>query len=102
MEVKMSEERKVKGEESGGKENAGHQKLSYEQLNDTCQQLFQQNQYLMKQLREQNLGNMLRRLDYLFRAVELSAAFKDAEFTNSCIDEIKGVMFPPKTDEVKE
>lgn len=90
---------------SGGKEqNAGEQenasrqdeqkqqKLTYEQLNDACQQLFQQNQQLLRQLKEQNMVNMFKRLDYLFKVVEFADTFKDADFVNGCLDEIKGAM----------
>lgn len=70
-------------------EKGGEEKLTYEQLNDACQQLFQQNQQLARQLREANLENMFRRLDYLFEVVRLSDTIKDADFVNSCIDEIK-------------
>lgn len=68
------------------------EKLTYEQLNDACQQLFQQNQQLARQLREANLTNMFRRLDYLFEVVRLADTIKDADFVNSCIDEIKDAI----------
>lgn len=66
--------------------------LTYEQLNNVCQQLFQQNQQLRERVTE--LGNvaMFKRLDYLFKAVELSATFKDVDFINACMDEIKEAL----------
>jgi hypothetical protein len=91
------EENKVKSEKQGNQ-----QKLTYEQLNDACQQLFQQNQQLIKQVRELNLVNMYKRLDYLFKIVELSSNFKDADFVNSCIDEIKEAITIPDNKEEKE
>lgn len=68
------------------------QKLTYEQLNEACNQLFQQNQQLRKQVNELNSFNAFKRLDYLFKVVEHSSAFNDAEFTSYCIDEIKDAM----------
>lgn len=76
-------------------ENGKRQKLSYEELNNACQQLFQQNQQLMRQLRESDMTNMLRRLDYLFKVVENQEAFTNyngAEFVRDCIKEIKDAM----------
>lgn len=66
--------------------------LTYEQLNNVCQQLFQQNQQLREKVAE--LGNMamFKRLDYLFKVVELSSTFKDSDFINSCMDEIKDAL----------
>lgn len=75
-----------------GKAESKQQKLTYEQLNDACNQLFQQNQYLVKQLKELDMANSFKRLDYLFKVVELAGTFKDADFVNKCIDEIKGAM----------
>ena len=71
------------------------QKLTYEQLNDVCNQLFQQNQQLRKELQEMNAVNMFKRLDYLFKVVELASTFKDSDFINSCMDEIKEALTIP-------
>ena len=71
------------------------QKLTYEQLNDVCNQLFQQNQQLRKELQEMNAVNMFKRLDYLFKVVELASTFKDSDFINSCMDEIKKALTIP-------
>lgn len=83
------------GEMAGQKQ----QRLTYEQLNDACQQLFQQNQQLLKQLKEQNMINMFKRLDYLFKVVELDGATHydsdvrfDHDFVKSCIGEIQDAM----------
>lgn len=71
------------------------QKLTYEQLNDVCNQLFQQNQELRKGLQEMNAVNVFKRLDYLFKVVELASTFKDSDFINSCMDEIKEALTIP-------
>lgn len=89
MEEKETKTVEMKAVE-GNKEEA--QKLTYEQLNEACNQLFQQNQQLRKQVNELNTYNAFRRLDYLFKVVELASTIKDAEFINECIAEIKEAM----------
>lgn len=86
-EVKMSKEstKKVESKEV-------NRKLTYEQLNDACNQLFQQNQQMRKAIEELNMANMFKRLDYLFKVVENAGTFKDSDFLNSCMDEIKETL----------
>lgn len=67
-------------------------KLTYEQLNDACQQLFQQNQQLRLQLQEANMVNVFKRMDYLFKVLELSHRIKDQEFVASCEEELKEAL----------
>jgi len=93
MEEKKSKVVNMKGE------NTEHKKLTYEQLNNACNQLFQQNQQLLHKIQEINAVNMFKRLDYLFKVVELAATFKDADFVNSCIDEIKEALTPSEESE---
>lgn len=95
------EEKKVKEVEKNQGNEPQH-KLTYEQLNDACSQLFQQNQQLARQLREANMEGMFKRLDYLFKAVELSGTINDPEFTNSCIDEIKEALYGNEKNSGKE
>jgi hypothetical protein len=77
-------------------ESKERRKLSYEELNNACQQLFQQNQQLMRQLRENDMANMLRRLDYLFKVVENQETFTHynggGNFVEDCVKEIKEAM----------
>ena len=96
MEEKKSKVVNMKGE------NTEPKKLTYEQLNNACNQLFQQNQQLLHKIQEINAVNMFKRLDYLFKVVELAATFKDADFVNSCIDEIKEAMTPAPEEENKK
>lgn len=96
------EEKKAKEVKMQAVKNDKKQRLSYEQLNDACNQLFQQNQQLLKQLRELNATNMFKRLDYLFKVVELSAIFKDPDFINNCMDEIKEALTPMQEEDNKE
>lgn len=67
-------------------------KLTYEQLNEACNQLFQQNQQLRKKLDEVSAFNAFKRLDYLLKVIELSDIIGDAEFTDNCIKELKEAM----------
>lgn len=89
MEEKKNKVVKMEGKNA---KNEKQQKLTYEQLNQACQELFQQNQRLVQQLREANMVNFFKRLDYLFKVVEFASTFKDGEFVNTCIDEIKDSM----------
>jgi hypothetical protein len=96
--VKMNTEKK--------KENNinSQQKLTYDQLNNVCAQLYQENQNLVKQLQQANMASMFRRLDYLFMVLKYEAVFKDPDFINSCIDEIKEAITikEEETEDTKE
>ena len=92
------EEKKLKKVETA-KNNESEKKLSYEELNNVCVQLEQQNQYLVRQLQQTNMVNMFKRLDYLFKVLEFSSVIKDAEFINSCVEEIKEAMTVPAKEE---
>ena len=65
---------------------------TYEELNGICSELFQQNQNLMQQLRQQNMANMFKRLDYLFQVLHYASVFKDEEFVANCAEEIKNAL----------
>lgn len=77
------------------------QKLTYEQLNNVCSQLYQENQNLIKQLQQANLTSMFKRLDYLFLVLKYEKVFKDPDFINSCVNEIKDAIII-KQEEVEE
>ena len=89
-----SVEDKTKGEEK--------HKLSYEELNGACNQLFQENQYLKKQLQEANLANMFKRLDYLFEVLKYSSIFNDPGFVMDCVDEIKDAIMIKQPEETEK
>jgi len=93
------EEQKAKTVEMNASQE--NKKLSYEELNEVCMRLEQQNQYLVRELQKANLTNMFKRLDYLFKVVEYSHSFGDAEFVGNCIEEIKEAM-TINTEESKE
>ena len=92
------------------------QKLSYEELNQACaemsQQIQQQNQYIQqmrKQMLEMNFMLQNKRMDYLFRIVEIANKNNTSEyacfakdFVEECIDEIQESMTIPQQEEEKE
>ena len=67
--------------------------LSYEELKSVAGQLSQQNQQLNMMLQQANMTNMFKRMDYLFKVLELKDCF-DSEFVITCSDEIKELMTP--------
>ena len=73
-------------------------KLSYEELKSVAGQLSQQNQQLNMMLQQANMTNMFKRMDYLFKVLELKDCF-DSEFVITCADEIKELMTPPIENE---
>ena len=95
------EEKKLKPKMKA-EEGQSQQKLSYEQLNNICSELYQQNQNLLKQLQQANMANMFKRLDYLFLVLRYESVFKDPDFVNNCIDEIKEAMFAKQEEGTEE
>ena len=74
--------------------------LSYDELKNVAGQLSQQNQQLNMMLQRANMTNMFKRMDYLFKVLELQHCF-DSEFVITCSDEIKELMTPPVEDEAE-
>ena len=72
--------------------------LSYDELKNVAGQLSQQNQQLKMMLQQANMTNMFKRMDYLFKILELKDCF-DTEFVITCSDEIKELMTPPVEQE---
>ena len=91
------------------------QKLSYEQLNQACaemsQQIQQQNKYIQqmhKHMQEMNFMLQNRRMEYLFKIVEIAnkstseyACFTK-DFVEECIAEIQESMTIPQEEEKEE
>lgn len=94
------EEKKLKAVQKESEEK--QQKLSYEQLNEACAQLYQQNQNLARQLQQANLSNMFKRLDYLFKVLQYENVFEDRVFVDSCILEIQDALTIREEEENKE
>lgn len=70
-------------------------KLTYEQLNDACNQLWQQNKQLVKRNKELEQFVMNKRLDYLFKVLECSNEFS-SDFIGNCASEIEEAMTIPQ------
>lgn len=79
----------------------GMKKLTYEQLNDACNQLYQQNRQLSARNKELEQFIMAKRLDYLFKVLEFSEKFTKG-FVQDCATEIEeGMRLPQSTDTEK-
>lgn len=76
-------------------------KLTYEQLNDACNQLWQQNKQLAARTRELEQFAMNKRLDYLFKVLEYSSKFS-SDFIVSCTNEIEEAMTITSNDDKRE
>ena len=76
---------------------AKKEKMSYEELENIAHQLSEQSRVLMQKLQEANMGNMFKRLDYLFKIIEFEHRFDD-NFTNKCVKEIQDMISIPEED----
>lgn len=94
MEEQKTKTLNMKGEETQEK------KFTYEQLNDACNQLLQQNRELVMRNRELEQFVMNKRLDYLFKVLEFSKEFS-SDFIGNCASEIQEAMTLPQ-EETKE
>ncbi len=88
------EENKVK---TGAEE--APQKLSYEQLENVARQAIAQIDEYKKVLTQ--LAGTQKRMDYLFKILEVSHLFDD-EFVTKCADEIQKIMTIPERPEKAE
>lgn len=75
-------------------------KPTWEELNNYCQQLYNQNQAMMKRLQEINLANTFKRIDYLFKVLELAKSF-EGDFVKACADEITSFLTIPEEEETE-
>lgn len=75
-------------------------KLSYEQLNDACNQLLQQNRQLAVQNKQLEQFAMNKRLDYLFKVIEFSKEFT-SDFVGNCASEIEEALTITQEEEKK-
>ena len=77
------------------------ERLTYEELNNACHQLREQNSILFQRLQEANLTNAFRRLDYLFAVLDKSNFFSE-DFIKKCSGEIVEMLtIPEKSEEDK-
>lgn len=86
----------------GGKKEET-KKLTYEQLNDACNQLWQQNKQLAVRNRELEQFAVNKRLEFLFKVLEFSREFS-SDFVGTCAKEIEEALTIPqqKEEEKKE
>lgn len=74
------------------------EKPTYEQLEREVAGLKGMNNQLIMQLQQMNMGNLFKRLDYLFKVVEFREAFSP-DFAERCAKEIESHMTPPEVTE---
>lgn len=91
----QSKAKQINMNANAGKSENKQQKLTYEQLNDACNQLWQQNKQLAARNRELETFAMNKRLDYLFKVLELSNQFS-SDFVVNCSSEIEQAMTIPQ------
>jgi len=90
-----------------GNTQNGQQKLSYDQLKDMADKLWNEVRYLRQQNQQlSSFANTINRLDYLLKIVEV-ANHEDKynfgrDFVNACIMEIEGLMTPPEENSEEE
>lgn len=79
------------------------EKPSYEQLEREVAGLKSMNNQLIMQLQQMNMGNLFKRLDYLFKVLEvapkLSTDVLNPEFVTQCAKEIEMHMTPTESAE---
>lgn len=73
-------------------------KLTYEQLNDVCNQLWMQNRQLTSKNRELEQFALNKRLEYLFKVLGYSNNFT-SDFVVSCSSEIEEALTVPQSNE---
>lgn len=78
-----------------------NKKISYEQLEQVAHQLSEQTRQLYSQLQKSNLENMFKRLDYLFKVVELNKHFS-MDFYKMCVNEIENLMTIPEEKDTED
>ena len=76
-------------------------KPSYEQLERDIIGLKGVNNQLLMQLQQMNMGNLFKRLDYLFKVIESGNMFKQY-FLEKCIAEVESLMTVPEQEEKPE
>lgn len=97
----MEKSNKAKTVNIGNESKVESKKLTYEQLNDACNQLWQQNKQLVSRNRELEQFALNKRLDYLFKVLELSSKFT-SDFVVNCSNEIEEIMTVPQEPEETE
>lgn len=85
-------------------------RYTYEQLDGICGKLYQENQYLKRQLQGAEQAMITKRMDYLFKVVECAnnncdsnTIYRfDSDFVAKCINEIQEMLTIPEEEKTKE
>ena len=108
--VKKGEEQGVEVHEEGSVEyktktqepQVNQAKMPYEQLENIAHQLSEQVQVWMKRAKDNEVGAVFQRLNYLFKVVTLSNdCVFNTDFVGKCVEEIEEIMYP-STEELEE
>jgi hypothetical protein len=83
------------------KVTAKQEKLSYDELNQVSQQLFQENKMLRTKVQELSVEAFYKRIEYMFKVVELASVFSK-EFVERTIQEIETVMKAEEEQKAEE
>lgn len=90
------EEKKTKTAQTN--QSTDKRKATYEELNNYCIQLMNQNKALTEELKKRDMVTLFKRLDYLFMVVSNRDAFPKG-FVDQCVEEIQGQITIPETAE---
>lgn len=94
----IKEEHQVqKAQEVQKAQNLQEQKLSYEELNKTASDLYQQLQVVTQRLKQAELriyqmSDIINKVPFLLKVVELGDKHFDSEFVLKCVEEIKSIL----------
>ena len=80
---------------------AKQETLSYDELNQVSQQLFQENKMLRTKVQELSVEAFYKRIEYMFKVVELASVFSK-EFVERTIQEIETVMKAEEEQKAEE
>lgn len=75
------------------------EKVSYEQLNDYCNQLMIQNRQLSQRLNQ--VMSVHTKLPFLFEVLK-NASYFSIDFVNKCADEVEEILNPKEEDTKEE
>jgi hypothetical protein len=107
----MEEQKNKAKEVKMGSVEGKQQKLTYDQLKEVADKLWNENRYLRQQLQQAtDFAGTVKRLDYLFKVVELASQYTSKieypcftrEFVESCLAEIEEALTVPEETEKAE
>jgi len=93
MEEKKNARPAIVGKQAKGAHE--NRKPTYEELNNYCMQLLNQNKALVEQLKQRDLAMLFKRMDYLFAVVGNSGMFPK-EFVDKCVGDIQAQLTVPE------